>query len=87
MLVGFGACMSGQAIKDVDFPATPIDMTKVNKKGKACFEIGMGGTSGSGSIIQAAKNGGISTVRMVEYSEEFENGGFTRKLCTIVYGD
>ena len=69
------ACMSGKIIKDVDFPATPVDMSKVTKMGKACFSMSIG-TSGNGSIIEAAKNGGINKVYMVEYSEEFEVGGF-----------
>ena len=80
------ACMSGKIIKDVDFPATPVDMSKVTKMGKACFSMSVG-TSGNGSIIEAAKNGGINKVYMVEYSEEFEVGGFVRKKCTYVYGD
>ena len=80
------ACMSGKIIKDVDFPATPVDMSKVTKMGKACFSMSVG-TSGNGSIIEAAKNGGINKVYMVEYSEEFEVGGFVRKKCTYVYGE
>ena len=80
------ACMSGKIIKDVDFPATPVDMSKVTKMGKACFSMSVG-SSGNGSIIEAAKNGGISKVHMVEYSEEFEVGGFVRKKCTYVYGE
>lgn len=81
------SCMHGAVTKDVDFPATPIDMTKITKKGKACHNIGMSGRSGSASVIAAAKNGNIKTVYMIEYTVEFENGGFTQKQCTVVYGD
>ena len=80
------ACMSGTVVKDVDFPSTPIDMSKIQKQGKACFKISVG-TSGNGSIIAAAKNGGISKVHMVEYGEEFELGGLIKKKCTYVYGE
>ena len=86
-LLAFTGCMSGNVVKDVDFPATPIDMTKITKKGKACFEQGMTGTSGSGSVIAAAKNGGLNTVRMVEYGTEYKAGGFKQLHCTYVYGD
>ena len=79
-------CLSGTMIKDVDFPATPIDMTKITKMGKACFSVNIG-SRGNGSIIQAAKNGNISTIRMVEYGTEFKHGGLTQQSCTYVYGD
>lgn len=85
--VSIPSCMSGNVVKDVDFPATPVDMTKLTKMGKACFSRNIAGTSGNGSIIAAAKNGGIKTVYMVEYGTEFEAGGFVQKQCTYVYGD
>lgn len=84
--LAFTSCVSGTVIKDVDFPATPIDMTKVTKRGEACF----GGTftfTGSGSILLAAKNGNIKKVHMVEYAERYRNGGMTKEKCTIVYGE
>ena len=84
---GLASCAGGTVIKDVDFPATPIDMSKVTKKGKACWKRTIGVAKGNGSVIQAAKNGGISTVYMVEYGTEYENGGFTELECTYVYGD
>ena len=80
------SCVSGRHIKDVDFPATPLDMTKITKKGKACWDV-VFGASGNGSIIEAAKNGDIKTVHMVEYGDEFEYGGFKRKSCVFVYGN
>lgn len=81
------SCIKGQAIKDVDFPATPIDMTKIKKVGKACFKITPFNTSGASTIIEAAKNAEINKVYMVEYSDEFESGGFVQKKCTTVYGE
>ena len=45
------------------------------------------GSRGNGSIIQAAKNGNISTIRLVEYGTEFKHGGLTQQSCTYVYGD
>ena len=84
---GLASCVSGTVIKDVDFPATPIDLSKVTKKGRACWKKTIAGMSGNGSVIQAAKNGGISTVYMDEYGTEFEHGGFTELRCTYVYGD
>ena len=86
LLATTSGCLSGTMIKDVDFPATPVDMTKVTKMGKACFSINIG-TRGNGSIIQAAKNGNISTIRMVEYGIEYKHLGLTKQLCTYVYGD
>lgn len=81
------SCIQGRRVKDVDFPATPINLAKITKVGKACFSINAFATRGSGSIIQAAKNGGLSIIYMVEYSEEFEFGGFIQKDCTTVYGE
>ena len=86
LLITASGCLSGTMIKDVDFPATPVDMTKITKMGKACFSVNIG-SRGSGSIIQAAKNGNISTIRMVEYGTEFKHGGLTQQSCTYVYGD
>ena len=86
LLVITSGCLSGTMIKDVDFPATPVDMTKITKMGKACFSVNIG-SRGNGSIIQAAKNGNISTIRMVEYGTEFKHGGLTQQSCTYVYGD
>ena len=89
LLITASGCLSGTRIKDVDFPATPVDMTKVTKMGKACFSVNqlVGTSNGNGSVIQAAKNGNISTIRMVEYGTEFKHGGLTQQSCTYVYGD
>lgn len=86
LLPFISSCIHGRYVKDVDFPATPLDMTKITKKGKACF----GGTfviSGNGSIIEAAKNGGLKKVYIVEYGKEYKNVGLTELNCTYVYGE
>lgn len=87
ILLATTSCVSGSITRDVDFPATPVDMTKITKKGKACFKMTLGTTRGAGSVIEAARSVGIKTVYMVEYTTEFEAGGFVRKACTVVYGD
>ena len=86
LLVITSGCLSGTMIKDVDFPATPVDMTKITKMGKACFSVNIG-SRGNGSINKEKKNGNISTIRMVEYGTEFKHGGLTQQSCTYVYGD
>ena len=82
------SCAKGKVVKDVDFPAKPIDIDKAKqRKGKACFVVTPWGTSGDGSIIEAAENGGVKKVHLVEYATEYEAGGIRQLECTYVYGE
>ena len=81
------SCFKGNYIKDVDFPATPVQVSKIKKVGKACFRSSPVSGRGRGSILAAAKKAGINTIHMIEYSEEFEEYGFVRKYCVYVYGE
>ena len=82
------SCLTGKMVKDVDFPATPVDMSKVEKEGKACFRMTVFRTSsGDASVLKAAKNGGLKTIHMVQYSIEPKWGGIARDMCTYVYGE
>lgn len=82
------SCLTGKMVKDVDFPATPIDMSKVKKEGKACFRITYFGTSsGDASVLTAARNGDLKTIHMVQYSIEPRWGGLASDRCTYVYGE
>ena len=82
------SCLTGKMVKDVDFPATPIDMSKVKKEGKSCFRMTHFGTSsGDASVLTAARNGDIKTIHMVQYSIEPRWGGLASDRCTYVYGE
>ena len=51
------SCIQGRRVKDVDFPATPINLAKITKVGKACFSINAFATRGSGSIAFSSSVG------------------------------
>ena len=79
--------MSGPVIKDISYPTTPIEVPQMTKTVMACFKTGITGTSGNSVIMEAARNGGVNKIYMVEHGEEYELGGLIRKKCTYVYGE
>ena len=81
------ACVSGPVIKDISYPTTPIEVPQMTRSGKACFKTGITGKSGNSAIMEAARNGGVNKIYMVEHGEEYELGGFITKKCTYVYGE
>jgi hypothetical protein len=65
-----------------------VDFSKVAnaKTGKSCAKwYFIFGPFGDRSLVNAAKNGGISRVDVVDYS--IENGFFTHSRCIVAYGE
>lgn len=83
------SCQSGVYIRDVDFPAKPIDLTNATKSGKACYEIlkNYNYSQGNASVLTAARNGGITKIYLVQYGVEHKLYGNVIEYCTYVYGE
>ena len=63
-----------------------VDFTKEFKTGEACEStILFFGPFGSSSVVDAASNGGIANVDVVE--QKYNNMILFGQRCTIVYGD
>ena len=99
VVMGFSGCIGSAPVEAMKSPITadwkaPLntnlkDVTLGSKIGKAsvkCYAFGLV-SSGDMSIQAAAANGGIKTIRHVDYG--YTNAFFFayQELTTIVYGD
>lgn len=89
LIILLPSCQSGVYIRGVDFPTKPIDLTKVTKKGKACYEVlkNYSYSQGNASVREAARNGGINKIYLVQYGVENKLYGNVIEYCTYVYGE
>ncbi len=85
---GYGA-PSGSIIQDTTLNLTVPAVTNVGAKtGKACVSGLLGiMSSGDGSVMAAAKAGGVQTVKVVDYQNNNLLGSVLAETCTIVRGD
>lgn len=62
------------------------DFSKSMKQGEACatYLFGLIGPFGDSSLVDAAKNGGISKVEVVDYKDGFYI--FISRHCTVAHG-
>ena len=86
---------SGTRVYSIYAPNTPIDLNKIPKVGKACY-VAYYSTrknsnrtffSGDNRIVEAAKNGGITKIYLIEQGNEPTGNWYTTLNCTYVYGE
>jgi hypothetical protein len=85
---GYGA-QSGSIFTSVSYSKNLPAVTSVGaKKGEACASSILGLIAfGDASLAAAAQNGGITTVKIVDYSYSNVLGALWTGSCTIAHGD
>ncbi len=85
---------SGTRINSIYAPNNPIDLSKITKVGKSCYlsyygSYNRGPTpyAGDNRIIEAAKNGGITKIHLIEMGNEPTGSYYSTLYCTYVYGE
>jgi hypothetical protein len=85
LTLGLTGCsaMNMNTLNNTDI--SDVDFSQEFKQGEACeTTILFFGPFGSSSVVDAAKNGGVSKVEVVE--QEFSSKILFGQRCTIVYG-
>ena len=90
--VSFSACaVRHTPVQNINFDKVDFGEVRSYKKGKSCKRFLFGipflpFPAGQPSLINAVKNGGLKTVKVVEYENGYSFLFLTRKKCLIAYG-